>query len=160
MDVGRHRSRCLHLTYKRRPPPARRRGLGILPQVNEREIAAGLATTPDYRYADVVDNRLFLAGQVPQDESGEIVSLGDPAGQATRCLENLRTVVSANGFAIGDVRCLTIYVVGWVPGTRGRVACRSRPVLREGPTGHPARSGPARVLRSVGEVDADVVRAG
>jgi enamine deaminase RidA (YjgF/YER057c/UK114 family) len=75
-------------------------------------MAAGLAATPGYRYADVVDGRLFLAGQVPQDEAGQIVSKGDPAGQAGRCLDNLRTVVSANGFAISDVRRLTIYVVG------------------------------------------------
>jgi enamine deaminase RidA (YjgF/YER057c/UK114 family) len=80
--------------------------------VNEREIAAGLAATAGYRYAEVVDNRLYLAGQVPQDASGAIVSPDDVAGQATRCLENLRIVLATNGFTIADVRRLTIYVVG------------------------------------------------
>jgi enamine deaminase RidA (YjgF/YER057c/UK114 family) len=84
----------------------------MLARVNERETAAGLAATPGYRYADVVGGRLFLAGQVPQDETGEIVSLGDPAGQATRCLGNLRTMMAVHGFVIGDVRHLTIYVAG------------------------------------------------
>lgn len=95
-------------------PSGRRRATsqGILPRVNERELAAGLAATPGYRYAGVVDGRLYLAGQVPQDESGEIVHQGDPARQAVRCLENLQAVLSANGFAIGDLRRLTIYVVG------------------------------------------------
>jgi len=54
----------------------------------------------------------FWPSRSRRTEAGEVVSLGDPAGQAARCLENLRTVVSAKGFAIGDVRRLTIYVVG------------------------------------------------
>jgi enamine deaminase RidA (YjgF/YER057c/UK114 family) len=80
--------------------------------VNERETEAGLAATPGYRYADVIGGRLFVAGQVPRNGAGEIVSPGDPAAQATRCLDNLRAVLTANGFAAGDVRRLTIYVVG------------------------------------------------
>lgn len=80
--------------------------------MNEREVAAGLAATPGYRYADVVGDRLHLAGQVPLDAHGHLVGAGDPGAQATQCLANLRAVVTANGFTVDDVRRLTIHVVG------------------------------------------------
>ena len=80
--------------------------------MNDREIAAGLAPTPGYRYADVVGDRLFVAGQVPHDAAGALVGAGEPARQAAACLDNLRTVLDVNGFALGDVHRLTIYVVG------------------------------------------------
>jgi enamine deaminase RidA (YjgF/YER057c/UK114 family) len=80
--------------------------------VNEREIAAGLADTPGYRYADNVGDQLFVAGQVPHDSAGSLVGVNDPAGQAEACLVNLRTLVNAHGFAMTDVRHLTIHVVG------------------------------------------------
>jgi enamine deaminase RidA (YjgF/YER057c/UK114 family) len=128
--------------------------------MNEREIAAGLAATPGYRYADVVDGRLYLAGQVPQDESGEIVDQGHPSGQAARCLQNLRAVVEANGFEVADVRRLTIYVVGGA----GELADAWRAVVDwfsgEVP---PATLLAVALLGHRGqlvEVDADVERAG
>lgn len=80
--------------------------------MNENELAAGLAPTPGYRYADTVGDELFVAGQVPNDADGELVAPGDPARQATRCLDNLRTVVETNGFTTADVRHLRVYVVG------------------------------------------------
>lgn len=80
--------------------------------MNEDERNAGLAETPGYRYADVVGEQLFVAGQVPNDSEGNLVSLGDPAFQATRCLDNLRTVIEVHGFTVDDIRHLTVYVVG------------------------------------------------
>lgn len=80
--------------------------------MNEAEQDAGLPQTPGYRYAELLGDELFLAGQVPQDRSGAIVSAGDPAGQAAVCLDNMATVVDVNDFTIGDVRRLVIYVVG------------------------------------------------
>jgi enamine deaminase RidA (YjgF/YER057c/UK114 family) len=80
--------------------------------VNEHEVAHGLAPTPGYRYADAVGDRLFVAGQVPLDADGLLVGAGDAARQAVACLDNLRTVVCALGFAVNDVRQLTVYVVG------------------------------------------------
>ncbi|MGI9595882.1 MAG: RidA family protein [Acidimicrobiales bacterium] len=80
--------------------------------MNEDERRAGLAETASYRYADVVDNQLFVAGQVPHDAEGNIVGEGDPARQAVQCLENLATVLTVNGFEVGEVRHLTVYVVG------------------------------------------------
>ena len=86
--------------------------LRYVAMVNEEEIAAGLAPTPGYRYAQKSGSQLFVAGQVPLDTDGVLVGVGSPAGQAVRCLDNLRTLVDVHGFTIGDVRQLTIYVVG------------------------------------------------
>lgn len=80
--------------------------------MNDAELAAGLAQTPGYRYAEQVGDELFVAGQVPQDRSGSIVAVGDPAAQAIACLDNLATVLEVNRFAIADIRRLVVYVVG------------------------------------------------
>lgn len=80
--------------------------------MNEGEHEAGLAATPNYRYADVVGDELFVAGQVPHDAGGTLVGLADPAEQARACLRNLDTLVQHHGFARSDIHRLTIYVVG------------------------------------------------
>lgn len=80
--------------------------------MNEDELAAGLAPTAQYRYADVVGDRLFLAGQVPHDAAGALVGAGDVRAQARQCLENLARVVAVQGFELTDVHHLTVYVVG------------------------------------------------
>lgn len=80
--------------------------------MNDDELEAGLAETPGYRYAEVVGSQLFVAGQVPLDGAGNLVADGDPAGQATACLDNLATVIGVNRFAAEDIRHLTVYVVG------------------------------------------------
>jgi enamine deaminase RidA (YjgF/YER057c/UK114 family) len=80
--------------------------------VNEIELAAGLPQTPNYRYADVIGDRLFIAGQVPLDASGTVEGAGQVAAQAALCLANLFTLVDAHGFGREDIHQLTIYVVG------------------------------------------------
>jgi enamine deaminase RidA (YjgF/YER057c/UK114 family) len=80
--------------------------------MNEGEIGAGLAQTPNYRYADLVGGRLFVAGQVPRDGSANLVAPGDPAAQARQCLNNLFTLIDHHGFSRDDIHQLTIYVVG------------------------------------------------
>lgn len=80
--------------------------------MNDAEQRAGLAPTPGYRYADVVGKRLYVAGQVPNDADGRLIGAADPGAQARACLDNLATLVRVRGFALGDVRRLTIYVAG------------------------------------------------
>lgn len=80
--------------------------------MNEEELAAGLAATPLYRYADVVGAELFVAGQVPLDAAGDLVGISDPAIQTRQCLDNLRRLVETHEFSLGDIRHLTLYVVG------------------------------------------------
>jgi len=90
----------------------RDRAVGHTVGMNERELAAGLAATASYRYADVVGDRLFVAGQVPLDGNGALVGHGDPAAQARRCLANLFTLIELHGFGRADIHRLTVYVVG------------------------------------------------
>jgi enamine deaminase RidA (YjgF/YER057c/UK114 family) len=80
--------------------------------MNEDELAAGLAETPGYRYAEVEGDQLFVAGQVPLDSSGTLIGADDVAAQATACLDNVRTLLSLYDFEVNDVRRLVVYVVG------------------------------------------------
>jgi enamine deaminase RidA (YjgF/YER057c/UK114 family) len=80
--------------------------------MNAGEVAAGLAQTPNYRYADQVGGRLFVAGQVPRDAAANLVAPGDPVAQTRQCLENLFMLVEHHGFSKDDIHQLTVYVVG------------------------------------------------
>ena len=80
--------------------------------VNEKEQAAGLPETPGYRYAKKLGDRLFVAGQVPNDASGVIVGLNDPYQQAQQCIDNLLTILNVHQFNRKDIQQLTVYVVG------------------------------------------------
>jgi enamine deaminase RidA (YjgF/YER057c/UK114 family) len=55
---------------------------------------------------------LHAAGQVPQDGDGALIGHDDPAAQAVACLDNLQTLLGVHGFAVEDIRRLTVYVVG------------------------------------------------
>ena len=79
--------------------------------MNEAERDAGLAPTPGYRYADVVGDELFIAGQVPHGVHGALVGPGVEA-QADRCLTNLFRLIDVHGFEREHIRRLVVYVVG------------------------------------------------
>ena len=89
----------------------------------ERGVVPGLAEPPGYsHYAAVTDARLvFLAGQVPLDERGELVGSGDPVAQARQCLSNLERALAAVGATLGDVLRTTIYVVAAEQRSMGEV---------------------------------------
>ena len=80
--------------------------------MNEGELAAGMAPTSSYRYADRVGDRLFVAGQVPVDVDNRVIGEGDAAAQAAQCLANLMTLITHHGFRRDDIHQLTVYVVG------------------------------------------------
>jgi enamine deaminase RidA (YjgF/YER057c/UK114 family) len=80
--------------------------------VNDREVTAGLAPTPGYRYADRVGDRLFVAGQVPLDRDGAIVGIGEVGRQAQQCLDNLSLLLTVHELERRDIHHLRIYVVG------------------------------------------------
>src|SRR6476659_3362676 len=81
--------------------------------VIERRNVEGLAEPPGYAHIAAVTGArfLFLAGQVPLDERGELVGQGDPAAQAEQCLRNLEACLRAAGVTPEDVVRTTIYVV-------------------------------------------------
>jgi enamine deaminase RidA (YjgF/YER057c/UK114 family) len=78
--------------------------------MNDSEIGAGLPSTDRYRYADLVGDRLYVAGQVPLSAQG-VMAAGVTA-QVRQCLDNLETLVSVRGFTMDDVHRLTVYVAG------------------------------------------------
>jgi enamine deaminase RidA (YjgF/YER057c/UK114 family) len=79
----------------------------------ERGNVPGLAEPPGYtHYAAVSRARLvFLAGQVPLDEDGELVGPDDPVAQARQCLLNLAASLRHVGARPQDVGRTTVYVV-------------------------------------------------
>jgi enamine deaminase RidA (YjgF/YER057c/UK114 family) len=79
----------------------------------ERSNAGGLAEPPGYTHlASVTSSRLiFLAGQVPLDEHGDLVGRGDAAEQGRQCLRNLAACLAEAGAGLEDVVRTTVYVV-------------------------------------------------
>lgn len=68
--------------------------------------SASLSNVAEYAYAATApaDARLiFLAGSCPLDADGATVAVGDYAGQAQRCVENLRTALADAGATLQDV---------------------------------------------------------
>ncbi|WP_031012020.1 RidA family protein [Streptomyces sp. NRRL F-5727] len=68
--------------------------------------SSSLSDVAEYAYAATApaDARLiFLAGACPLDAEGATVAVGDVAGQAAACVENLRTALKDAGAGIEDV---------------------------------------------------------
>ena len=81
--------------------------------VIERRNVEGVAEPPGYTHiAEVSGAKLvFLAGQVPLDEHGDLVGRGDPVAQTEQCLRNLEACLRAAGATPEDVVRTTVYVV-------------------------------------------------
>jgi enamine deaminase RidA (YjgF/YER057c/UK114 family) len=84
--------------------------LGAMPI--ERSNVPGLAQPPGYMHlATVSEARLvYIAGQVPLNERGELVGHGDAIAQVRQCLGNLAACLVAAGATPGDVVRTTVYV--------------------------------------------------
>lgn len=72
-------------------------------------IPPGVHTAGPYSPAIRAGDFLFVSGQIPVDGSGELVR-GEIEDQARRCMENLRTVLSAAGASFSDLVKVTIYL--------------------------------------------------
>ena len=53
---------------------------------------------------------LFVSGQVPLDDDGDLVAPGDFDGQARRTFENLGLVLDEAGGTFGDIVKVTVYL--------------------------------------------------
>jgi enamine deaminase RidA (YjgF/YER057c/UK114 family) len=89
----------------------------------ERRIVPGLAEPPGYTHlATVTGARLvFVAGQVPVDEAGELVGRHDPLAQARQCLRNLAACLAAAGARPEDAVRTTVSVVATERASLGQV---------------------------------------
>ncbi|MEU3607514.1 Rid family hydrolase [Streptomyces sp. NPDC035033] len=68
--------------------------------------SATLSDVAEYAYAATAPagaRLIFLAGSCPLDADGATVAVGDVAGQAAACVENLRTALKDAGAGIEDV---------------------------------------------------------
>ena len=69
-----------------------------------------LAATVPYAYAAVAGGTVFTAGACPLDRDGEVVAVGDVAGQAEQVMANLVAALRAAGAELTDVVKTTVYV--------------------------------------------------
>jgi enamine deaminase RidA (YjgF/YER057c/UK114 family) len=69
-----------------------------------------LAPTVPYAYAAVASETVFTAGACPLDAGGEVVAVGDVAGQAEQVMANLVAALRAAGASLTDVAKTTVYV--------------------------------------------------
>ncbi|GAA4173564.1 RidA family protein [Gryllotalpicola koreensis] len=72
-----------------------------------------LAETPGYAYASSVapgTRLIHLAGACPLDADGTVGPVGDYAGQAAKCIENLLSALGAAGAELSDVAYTRVLV--------------------------------------------------
>ena len=74
--------------------------------------AASLDAGVPYAYAAVTapGSLVFTAGACPLDEAGDVVAVGDVAGQAEVVMANLVEALRASGAELSDVAKSTVYV--------------------------------------------------
>jgi enamine deaminase RidA (YjgF/YER057c/UK114 family) len=70
----------------------------------------GLSKPPTYSQVVKAGNTIYIAGQVAQDEHGQLVGAGDFVAQANQVFENLEKALAAAGAGFGDLVKTTIYV--------------------------------------------------
>ena len=76
----------------------------------ERIQPAGLIRPPTYRHVVRTGNTVYIAGQVAQDESGQVVGPGDITAQATQVFENLARALASVGADFSNLAKITIYL--------------------------------------------------
>jgi reactive intermediate/imine deaminase len=76
----------------------------------ERIQPEGLSKPPTYSQVVKAGNTIYVAGQVAQDERGQLVGPGDFVAQANQVFENLKRALAAAGADFGNVVKTTVYV--------------------------------------------------
>ena len=67
---------------------------------------------PEYPYSpgSTAGGLVYTSGQVPWDEHGELVGLGDPTAQTRQVLSNVESVLREGGATLDDVLKCTVYL--------------------------------------------------
>ena len=89
-------------------------------------------------YTPVVVTRgartIYVSGQVPVNEKGELVGKGDLAAQAEQVFRNIDMALKGAGATFADVVKITTFVVGYKPEHRALMhQVRSRYVSKDAP---------------------------
>jgi enamine deaminase RidA (YjgF/YER057c/UK114 family) len=70
----------------------------------------GLATPPTYSHVVKAGNTVYIAGQVSQNEHGQLVGAGDFVAQATQVFENLGKALASAGAGFEHLVKITVFV--------------------------------------------------
>ena len=70
----------------------------------------GLAKPPTYSHVVKAGNTIYIAGQVSQDEHGQLVGAGDFVAQANQVFENLGKALASAGAGFGNLVKTNVYV--------------------------------------------------
>jgi len=68
-----------------------------------------VAPTQPYTHVIRVGNVVYVAGQVPIDEKGEVVGPGNPSLQAQQCWKNISLCLASAGASLEDVVKVVCY---------------------------------------------------
>jgi enamine deaminase RidA (YjgF/YER057c/UK114 family) len=100
--------------------------------VIQRANPPGLHETPGYHHVTITDapRMVYLAGQCPLDESGELAGAGDLLAQVDQVVKNITVALASVGATPDDVVRTVIYVVSADRADLGLVwtALRSSPI--------------------------------
>ncbi|MGI9410200.1 MAG: RidA family protein [Hyphomicrobiaceae bacterium] len=77
---------------------------------NTRKMFPGQSIDNDLCQAVVTNHAVYLSGQVPLNEKGELVGKGDPAAQAEQAMRNVASLLNDAGCTLSDVVKITIYI--------------------------------------------------
>jgi 2-iminobutanoate/2-iminopropanoate deaminase len=93
----------------------------------------GLLNNPRYSHVVEVDKGklVYLAGQMPLDEKGQLVGKGDFKSQAVRTWDNILLALKAVGLDVSDIIKINSYVVDLPANTAAYREART-PYLKEG----------------------------
>lgn len=78
---------------------------------------AELSTPKGYTHVVSVEGgkTIYIAGQVPSNQQGEIIGKGDMKKQIQQVYENIKIALKAAGADFSDVVKMTTYIVGYQP---------------------------------------------
>jgi enamine deaminase RidA (YjgF/YER057c/UK114 family) len=76
----------------------------------ERIQPEGMFRPPTYSHVVKAGDTVYLAGQTPVDEQGQVVGRGDITAQATQVFENIKKGLAAGGADFSDLVKITVYV--------------------------------------------------
>ena len=76
----------------------------------ERIQPPGLSRPPTYTHVVKAGDTVYIAGQTPVDEQGQVVGRGDITAQTTQVFENIKKALAAAGADFSDLVKITVYV--------------------------------------------------
>ncbi len=75
----------------------------------------GLMRSSGYTHVVVAGNTVYISGQVPTNEKGEVVGKGDLRAQTVQVYENLKKCLASVGLTFADIVKMNTYVVNFQP---------------------------------------------